>query len=1217
MRTQSILLALVALSTSISARPFPIDTNVGIVAAGQAFTTRQAQDLANLAERDDGTDAAALQALSDSVHAGDTETRDVNDDAAALQALSDSVHDGDAEEKRDVDGNDPAALQALSDSVHAGDTETRDVNDDAASLQALSDSVHDGGGIRGISELVILDEIMHRVQRRGNLSSVPLPADYFDMICGTSTGGAIWEAGRLAYVELGVLIAILLGRLRLSVPEAIDKYRTLAKDVFSDKKFRLQDGIFKASNLERAIKDVVEGTLGNGRANERMFEEESGKFKPCKTFVCAMPPAHISNKPRLFRTWKADRNPGLDAHIWEAGRATSAAPPFFKRIKIGPPGLEEEFVDGAIGCNNPVRSLVEESGREFDSSRQVGCIVSIGTGKPKTSGFKKANYVQRILPASIDLIEALVKLATSAEGDASIMESRYHNYPGVYHRLNVDRGLETVSLEEWEKLHEVKTHTMSYLEDRDISQRIDNIVDSLVGNPAQTIPLGQLGGTVQLLAQASGLFIVPSLRVSHFVKRKSPLEELELHLRPRGKNHEPSTFVLHGMGGCGKSQLALEFCHRTKESCSYSAIFWIDATSPASTSQSFNSVAKEISKDPINPADNEANLQFVRRELSSWPQAWLLVFDNFDDPNSFSNKSIKDYFPQSGEGSILVTSRHADTKRLGHHLEVDTMSPEEALELLLARSSAGKTESNLHEGEAIVKRLGFHALAIDQAGAYISSRNLNLSLYLEHHKARTEKVLSEVPDMWDYIKAPKDSPEAKRKLSVFTTWELSFDQISGNPSIRAAKERILTLLAFFDNNQIRQSFFEPYAKVSDNWMILPDGNDTWDVYGFQDMLREFRTLSLLQSFEVQSPDAVCSLHPLIQDWIKFRIDKDSRQKFTIEAVLVLEEFLDPHIPQEFADFTFEMKQLMFSHVDAVISNTHRVFSSDEFLANLKLLRGARTLSYFLETYGKYEAAESLIRLVVAGYTKLLGERDPRTLSSMNDFAWLLLDLDKLDECEPVIRKAVHLSPELPEVLGEKHEQTLQSMNTLGILLSRQEKHEEALEISQKVLASNQTMFGDEHPETLSSMHNLAVTMEDLGKYDDAESLYRKTLDVEKKIIGKEHPITLSSMSQLAAHLEKQEKYKDAEVICQETILLQKKVLGREHPHTLINMHWLAALLVKQERYDEAEPLFQEVIALEEKARGKENPSTLTSMHDLAALLVDQERYDEAEPLFQE
>jgi hypothetical protein len=146
MRTHSILsLALVALSTSISAAPFPVDVKVGIVAAGQDFeslTTRQAQDLANLAERADETDPAALQALSDSVHAGDVDSRDVNDDAASLQALSDSVHAGDVD-SRDVN-DDAASLQALSYSVHAGDVDARDVNDDAASLQALSNSVHAG-----------------------------------------------------------------------------------------------------------------------------------------------------------------------------------------------------------------------------------------------------------------------------------------------------------------------------------------------------------------------------------------------------------------------------------------------------------------------------------------------------------------------------------------------------------------------------------------------------------------------------------------------------------------------------------------------------------------------------------------------------------------------------------------------------------------------------------------------------------------------------------------------------------------------------------------------------------------------------------------------------------------------------------------------------------------------------------------------------------------
>jgi len=206
-----------------------------------------------------------------------------------------------------------------------------------------------------------------------------------------------------------------------------------------------------------------------------------------------MPARHVSRKPRLFRTWRADKSPGHNAFIWEAGRATSAAPPFFKRILIGDPGLQEEFVDGALGCNNPIMPLIEEAGREFDQNCKVSCIVSIGTGKPSVSQFKKPGRIERMLPASIDLVKAVAKLATSSEGDASAMETRYKNCPSLYHRLNVEEGLEEVSLEEWEKLPEVKTHTLAYLEREEVNQKINTIVNSLLGRPARLYKLKELG----------------------------------------------------------------------------------------------------------------------------------------------------------------------------------------------------------------------------------------------------------------------------------------------------------------------------------------------------------------------------------------------------------------------------------------------------------------------------------------------------------------------------------------------------------------------------------------------------------------------------------------------------------------------------------------------------------------------------------------------------
>lgn len=82
--------------------------------------------------------------------------------------------------------------------------------------------------------------------------------------------------------KLHRLIAILLGRLRLSVPEAIDRYRVLAKQVFSERKYRVQDGTFKASKLETAIKETIEWKLGKGTAETKMFMADT---EICKTYV--------------------------------------------------------------------------------------------------------------------------------------------------------------------------------------------------------------------------------------------------------------------------------------------------------------------------------------------------------------------------------------------------------------------------------------------------------------------------------------------------------------------------------------------------------------------------------------------------------------------------------------------------------------------------------------------------------------------------------------------------------------------------------------------------------------------------------------------------------------------------------------------------------------------------------------------------------------------
>lgn len=203
-----------------------------------------------------------------------------------------------------------------------------------------------------------------------------------------------------------------------------------------------------------------------------------------------MPARQVNSSPRLFRSY-ISRDPCYNPTIWEAARATSAAPGFFKRISIGEPGVKEDFVDGALGYNNPVQLAVQEAILGYDPDTKVACIVSIGTGKTRLAGFEKPSLLQRVIP--IDLIKTLATMATSSETASKILEERYRNCPGLYHRLNVETGLTEIALGEWEKLSEVKTHTLAYLRLPEVDAKINIIVDCLLGRPVHTYRLSALG----------------------------------------------------------------------------------------------------------------------------------------------------------------------------------------------------------------------------------------------------------------------------------------------------------------------------------------------------------------------------------------------------------------------------------------------------------------------------------------------------------------------------------------------------------------------------------------------------------------------------------------------------------------------------------------------------------------------------------------------------
>jgi len=325
----------------------------------------------------------------------------------------------------------------------------------AAKLRLLA---IDGGGVRGLSSLIILEQLMETI----NPDSPPKPCDYFDMIGGTSTGG---------------LIAIMLGRLRMSIDECIEAYILLSDRIFQKKRHQgvtkkgnIQ-GRFDSEELTRAVKEVV---ASKGLHEDALLKDTSDNA--CKVFVCAT--SKQTSETVCLTSYKSPRG-GSDllnsVKIWEACRATSAASSFFDSIAVG--RYEEEFVDGAMGASNPVWEVWNQAQliwgpRPLDD--KVKCLVSIGTGVPSLSPFRDDVF---------HIGETLVAIATETEQTAEKFrrDKTHLDSSGRYYRFNVTRGLEDIGLEETKRKRDIAAATRRYVGSQDVLKQMQTCAEQVAG----------------------------------------------------------------------------------------------------------------------------------------------------------------------------------------------------------------------------------------------------------------------------------------------------------------------------------------------------------------------------------------------------------------------------------------------------------------------------------------------------------------------------------------------------------------------------------------------------------------------------------------------------------------------------------------------------------------------------------------------------------------
>ncbi|TVY92170.1 Nephrocystin [Lachnellula willkommii] len=581
-------------------------------------------------------------------------------------------------------------------------------------------------------------------------------------------------------------------------------------------------------------------------------------------------------------------------------------------------------------------------------------------------------------------------------------------------------------------------------------------------------------------------------------------------------------------------------------------------------------------------------------------------------------------------------------KRLGHVLSVSDMTRAEALKLLFQISEAEESDANSKEALKIVKRLGLHALAIDQAGAYIRSRNLELGLYLDRYNRRRKKVLQELPEEWEYRKKSEDDPNKETELSVFTTWDLSFSQISGNEEERKDKERILTLSGFFHNDDIKETLFKAYASENDSWLSSCRQDDEFDVLEFQDILKELHKLSLLQSFQVNSTGSSFSLHPLIQDWVKLRVGLKAQKEYTIEATAMLCSYLQSICNETGGFFTgsFEESQILVDHVATTISN-RKDFHIDQlcFLVYDEVLRSflcghgppsrpelktlwgekhphtikaMKELAVCYSMFDEWDEAESLHKKAFSLSQGLLGVESHEILGYLSDLANCLLLQGKNDEAERLLQPQI---PAAEETLGRRHEYVLSLKTALGNSLRNQGQYDKAEVLCRDVLAAQRETVGDAHGDTLITSKSLSLLLLLQGKLEEAETLYRQCLTFSTELLGEDDPRTCRIMYDLGSVIvRKNSDISEAEKLLKQAFHGQDSALGW-HPETLASLSGLGVALDKKGDLKAAEKAFGLLIERHELAAGPNRGVTLEHMFRRGRLLKKMGDLSAAEEIF--
>ncbi|GKS59432.1 hypothetical protein YTPLAS18_29590 [Nitrospira sp.] len=668
---------------------------------------------------------------------------------------------------------------------------------------------------------------------------------------------------------------------------------------------------------------------------------------------------------------------------------------------------------------------------------------------------------------------------------------------------------------------------------------------------------------------------LPFLSLGELFKgREATLNDLGQSLGPIPDSHTTSVEarVLIGLGGVGKTRLALEYAWRHADD--YTALLFVRADSAealrsgvaALSAPNVLNIPEKLEGEEVK--QYEAVLHWLRQH-----SGWLLIFDQVDSKPAAA--AVEALLPQLVGGHLLITSRLADWSAGLAPVALDLLAPEAATDYLLARTDAKRRKhpADPDTARVLADKLGCLALALEQASAYIAQRRLSFDQYLVHWQSQRDKVLT-----W------YDGRLMQYPQSIAISWQTSFDRLT------ASAKHLLRRLAWIAPDPIPESLLE---------VSIPGGEGQVDPF---ESLAELESYSLVAR-AVGSP--TFTVHRLVQEVTRRSMREDREQDGLFEVLHWLDTAFAGFDPTNPGDWP--MLAPLLPHVRAVSAHADAAGIREP---TALLMSQAGLLLY---AKGQYAEAEPLLQRALAICEQALGPEHPDVARSLNNLALLYHTQGAYVKAEPLYHRALAI---YEHALGPEHPNVARSLNNLALLYHTQGAYAKAEPLYHRALAICEQALGPEHPDVARSLNNLAELYRAQGAYPKAEPLYERALAIYEHALGPEHPDVARSLNNLAELYRAQGAYPKAEPLLQRALAICEQALGPEHPDVARSLNNLAELYRAQGAYPKAEPLYERALAIYEHALGPEHPDVARSLNNLAELYRTQGAYPKAEPLYE-